>query len=78
MECRFLGDTGLRVSSLGYGFMDFTDQDLLDTMLPIAYKAGINFFDCAEAYGRQVRFGYVEELLGNSLKKLKPIEKILL
>jgi len=71
MEYRFLGDTGLRVSALGYGFMDFTEQSHLDDMLSRAYKAGINFFDCAEAYGRQTRFGYVEELLGNSLKTLK-------
>lgn len=40
-------------------------------MLPRVYKAGINFFDCAEAYGNKIRFGYVEELLGNSLKKLE-------
>jgi len=71
MEYRFLGDTGLRVSALGYGFMDFTEQSQLDEMLPRAYRAGINFFDCAEGYGRLIRYGYVEELLGNSLKKLE-------
>jgi len=71
MEYRFLGDTGLRVSALGYGFMDFTEQSHLDDMLPRAYKAGINFFDCAEGYGRLIRYGLVEELLGNSLKKLE-------
>jgi len=72
MEYRFLGDTGLRVSVLGYGFMDFADQSLLDDMLPRAYKAGINFFDCAENYGfDKFHHGYVEGLLGNSLKKLE-------
>jgi len=72
MEYRFLGDTGLRVSALGYGFMDFADQSLLDDMLPRAYKSGINFFDCAENYGFDKFYhGYVEELLGNSLKKLE-------
>ena len=71
MHYRFLGDTGLRVSTLGYGFMDFTEQSLLDDMLPRAYKPGINFFDCAEGYGRDIYHGYVEELLGNSLKKLE-------
>ena len=71
MEYRFLGSTGLRVSTLGYGFMDYTEQSLLDEMLPRAYKAGINFFDCAEVYGAdRFRFGYVEELFGNSFKKL--------
>jgi len=72
MQYRFLGDTGLRVSTIGYGFMDFADQSLLDEMLPRAYKLGINFLDCAEAYGRDIKYhGYVEELLGNSLKKLE-------
>jgi len=67
-----LGDTGLRVSTLGYGFMDYTEQSLLDEMLPKAYKAGINFFDCAEVYGSdRFHFGYVEELFGNSFKKLE-------
>jgi len=71
MEYRFLGETGLRVSALGYGFMDYTEQSMLDEMLPLAYKAGINFFDCAEIYGAdRFRFGYVEELFGNSFKKL--------
>ena len=68
---RFLGDTGLRVSCLGYGFMDFTEQSLLDEMLPRAIKLGINFIDCAEIYGRNVNhYGLAEELLGNSLKKI--------
>jgi len=71
MQYRFLGDTGLRVSVLGYGFMDFTEQSLLDDMLPRAVKSGINFIDCAEFYGFKVKYGLVEELLGNSLKKLE-------
>jgi len=71
MEYRFLGDTGLRVSALGYGFMDFKEQNHLDEMLSQAFKMGINFFDCAEAYGRQIHFGFTEELLGNALKKLE-------
>jgi len=71
MKYRFLGDTGLRVSTLGYGFMDPTDQSLLDHMLPKVHKAGINFIDCAEFYGSdRFHYGYVEGLLGNSMKKL--------
>jgi len=61
----------LRVSALGYGFMDYTEQSLLDDMLPRVFKAGINFFDCAEGYGKSIRYGFVEELLGNSLKRLE-------
>jgi len=77
MEYRYLGNSGLKVSRLGYGFMDFTEQSLLDDMLPRAYKAGINFFDCAEVYGDKIRFGLVEELLGNSLKKLEVDREVL-
>ena len=72
MQYRFLGNTGLRVSVLGYGFMDFTDQGLLDEMLPRVQKLGINYIDVAEVYGSNgtTGFGLVEGLLGNSYKKL--------
>lgn len=71
MEYRYLGDTGLRVSALSYGFMDVYEQSILDDMLPRVHKLGINFFDCAEIYGWPVHGpGHVETLFGNSLKKL--------
>ena len=71
MEYRFLGDTGLRVSAVSYGFMDVYEQSILDTMLPIVHKLGVNFFDCAEIYGWPSHSpGHVETLFGNALKKL--------
>ena len=72
MEYRYLGDTGLRVSAIGYGFMDADEQSALDDLIAKAYKHEINFFDCAEAYGfPKYHPGYVETLFGNSLKKFE-------
>ena len=72
MEYRYLGDTGLRVSAIGYGFMDADEQSTVDELIVKAYKHEINFFDCAEAYGfPKYHVGYVESLFGNSFKKLE-------
>ena len=69
MEYRFLGRSGLQVSviSLG-GWVTYGghvgDQIAFDCM-EAAYKAGINFFDCAEAYAG----GKSEEVMGQAIKK---------
>ncbi|KAK5077994.1 hypothetical protein LTS08_003164 [Lithohypha guttulata] len=69
MQYRFLGRSGLQVSviSLG-GWVTYGghvgDQIAFDCM-KAAYDAGINFFDCAEAYAE----GKSEIVMGQAIKK---------
>lgn len=71
-EYRFLGPTGLRVSSISLGGWITTGgnlqmaEDHAATIFDAAYKAGINYFDTAEGYGN----GDSEKLFGNVIKKL--------
>ncbi|KUF78967.1 pleiotropic drug resistance protein 2 [Phytophthora nicotianae] len=55
MTYHFLGDSGLLVSKLGLGtFMSDESKyegDFWYTLMTLAYKHGVNFFDCAEGYG---------------------------
>ena len=74
MEYRYLGNTGLRVSVLGFGVMFHDNIDTMKDLLKICLKNGINFFDTAEAYG----FGKAEKTFGQAIKDLKiPREKII-
>ena len=66
MEYRALGETGLRVSVIGYGggrVRPDADADEVVSLLRAAREGGINFFDTAPDYGR----GRSEELLGQAL-----------
>ena len=69
MEYRRMGKTGLELSVLSYGswvtFHKQIDDSIADELMGIAYEAGINFFDNAEAYAR----GESEKLMGRVLKK---------
>lgn len=63
MEYRLLGRTGVRVSSLCFGTMSFggeADEATSAALYRRCRDAGINFFDCANVYGR----GRAEEILG--------------
>jgi aryl-alcohol dehydrogenase-like predicted oxidoreductase len=54
MDYRFLGRTGLRVSPLCLGTMNFgpeTDEATSHQIMDSALEAGINFFDTANVYG---------------------------
>jgi aryl-alcohol dehydrogenase-like predicted oxidoreductase len=56
MQYRRLGRSGLKLSALSYGsWVTFSyqmnDEAALDAMT-VAYEAGVNFFDNAEAYAR--------------------------
>ena len=54
MEYRHLGRTGLRVSPLCLGTMNFgpeTDEETAHRIMDAALDAGINFFDTANVYG---------------------------
>jgi aryl-alcohol dehydrogenase-like predicted oxidoreductase len=56
MEYRYLGKSGVRVSALSLGswvtFHQQVDVDKAVEMMAVAYDAGVNFFDNAEAYAK--------------------------
>jgi aryl-alcohol dehydrogenase-like predicted oxidoreductase len=60
MQYRFVGRTGVRVSSLAFGTMSFVDEPTSAALFGRARDAGINLFDCADVYEQ----GRSEELLG--------------
>jgi aryl-alcohol dehydrogenase-like predicted oxidoreductase len=63
MDYRFLGRTGLRVSPICLGTMNFgprTEQDEAFAIMDRALEEGINFFDTANVYGG----GETETILG--------------
>lgn len=69
MEYKFLGNTGLKVSHIGFGCMTFEDLAREDTYFEIfkkCFDSGINFFDTAENYANSNS----EILLGRCIKRL--------
>lgn len=67
MEYIHLGRTGLSVSRLCLGTMNFgplTDQETSFAIMDRAHEVGINFFDTANVYGRQIHRGATEEIVG--------------
>lgn len=70
-----LGNSGLRISQIGVGCMSFGNPEgrfiwsigEVDALpvLDYCYKAGLNFFDTANAYSN----GASEEILGKAIKK---------
>jgi aryl-alcohol dehydrogenase-like predicted oxidoreductase len=74
MEYTYLGRTGLKVSRLCLGTMNFgpqTTEDDSHTMMNRALELGINFFDTANVYGRQFGEGLTEQIIGRWLAKDK-------
>jgi aryl-alcohol dehydrogenase-like predicted oxidoreductase len=75
MEFRNLGNTGLKVSELCLGTMQFgwsANEELSNNILTAAYDAGINFIDTADVYSRWVEGnpgGVAESIIGNWIKK---------
>ena len=72
MEYTQLGRTGLSVSKLCLGTMNFgphTDEETSHGIMDAAHEAGINFFDTANVYGRAVSPGRTEEILGSYFAK---------
>jgi aryl-alcohol dehydrogenase-like predicted oxidoreductase len=68
MQMRILGASGLSVSSLSLGAMNFggrTDPATSETLLLEALDAGINLIDTADVYSR----GASEELVGEVLER---------
>jgi aryl-alcohol dehydrogenase-like predicted oxidoreductase len=75
MEYRKLGRTGLRVSELCMGSMQFgwtADENLSYQILDASYAAGINFIDTADVYSRWVPGnpgGVSEEIIGRWMRR---------
>jgi aryl-alcohol dehydrogenase-like predicted oxidoreductase len=62
-----LGRTGLRVSRLCLGTMNFgpeTDEPTSFEIMDKALEVGVNFFDSANVYGRSIKRGATEEIVG--------------
>ncbi|KAL4453457.1 hypothetical protein ABPG74_017664 [Tetrahymena malaccensis] len=83
MEYRFLGNTGLKVSAIGFGNWlnsDTTDrQQKMIELVKRAYSLGINFFDTAEVYGYgegEIQFGEAFKALGAPRQELVISSKI--
>ena len=69
MEYRYLGKTGLQLSTLSFGswvtFHKQIDDKIADELMGIAYEQGVNFFDNAEVYAA----GESEKMMGRVLSK---------
>jgi len=70
MEYVNLGRTGLKVSRLCLGTMNFgpfTSEEDSHAIMDAALEEGINFFDTANVYGQQRGEGLTEQIIGNWL-----------
>ncbi len=71
MNYRRLGKSGLQVSELSFGawvtFAQQISEKTAEELMTIAYDAGVNFFDNAEAYAS----GKAEIVMGKILKRRK-------
>ncbi|OZB96573.1 aldo/keto reductase [Paenibacillus sp. XY044] len=67
MKYTYLGKTGLKVSRLCLGTMNFgpsTEEKEAFKIMDAALDAGVNFFDTANVYGGNERRGWTEEIIG--------------
>jgi aryl-alcohol dehydrogenase-like predicted oxidoreductase len=70
MHYRILGRTGVKVSRLCFGTMSFgsdADEATSAALFKRCLDAGINFFDCANSYGR----GRAETILGTLVNGIR-------
>ncbi len=71
MQYRRLGRSGLKVSALSFGswvtFSAQVDDRAAGELMKLAYDAGVNFFDNAEAYAA----GESERIMGRVLAKMR-------
>ena len=67
MKYSYLGRTGMKVSQLCLGTMNFggyTEEKDAFAIMDRALEAGVNFFDTANVYGGEAHRGWTEEILG--------------
>jgi aryl-alcohol dehydrogenase-like predicted oxidoreductase len=72
MKYSNLGRTGLKVSKLCLGTMNFgpqTDEETSHTIMDRALELGINFFDTANVYGWKLGEGITEQIIGRWIAK---------
>jgi aryl-alcohol dehydrogenase-like predicted oxidoreductase len=72
MDYKQLGRTGLRISPLCLGTMNFGPQTSEADSFAImdrALELGINFFDTANRYGGKEYEGYTEQIIGRWLEQ---------
>jgi aryl-alcohol dehydrogenase-like predicted oxidoreductase len=72
MEYKHLGRTGLRVSTLCLGTMNFgpfATEEESHKIMDRALELGINFFDTANVYGQEKGKGITEQIIGKWLAK---------
>jgi len=70
MNYKYLGSTGVKVSSLCFGTMTFGGMSDMATSKKVFNRCrdvGINFFDCADVYEK----GKSEEILGTFIKECR-------
>ena len=70
MHFTHLGRTGLEVSRLCLGTMNFgpeTEEDTAHAIMDRAHEVGINFFDTANVYGWSKGAGVTEQIIGRWL-----------
>ena len=70
MKTTQLGRTGLQVSRLCLGTMNFgpyTSEADSHAIMDRALEVGVNFFDTANRYGRDISLGFTEEIIGRWL-----------
>ncbi|MCA9839532.1 MAG: aldo/keto reductase [Trueperaceae bacterium] len=81
MNYKRLGRSGLKVSPLCLGTMNFGPQTSEADSFRIMDRAldhGINFFDTADRYGRDISLGFTEEIIGRWLAQGGRREQIVL
>jgi aryl-alcohol dehydrogenase-like predicted oxidoreductase len=81
MKYTQLGRTGLKVSRLVLGTMNFgpqTDETDSHAIMDAALDAGINFFDTANVYGWGENKGRTESIIGNWFAKGERRDKVVL
>ncbi len=81
MEYTQLGRSGLKVSRLCLGTMNFgpkTSEEESHAIMDKAIDDGINFFDTANVYGWKQGEGWTEQIIGRWLSKSGHREKVVL
>src|SRR3954467_9359265 len=81
MQHTNLGRTGLKVSRLCLGTMNFgpqTSETDSHAILDHAVEANVNFVDTANRYGRDISLGFTEEIIGRWIAKSGKRDQIVL
>jgi NDP-hexose C3-ketoreductase / dTDP-4-oxo-2-deoxy-alpha-D-pentos-2-ene 2,3-reductase len=81
MDYAYLGRTGLKVSRLCLGTMNFgpeTNEQDSFAIMHAALEQGLNFFDTANVYGRKTGEGVTETILGNWFAQSGRRDKVVL